>query len=93
MNQGRTKVEDLSTANELKPPPPQVILLLARPKAALLFWFFDDFRCGVVFIIVLCISQYPKNGQFLKSIFLKFLLSMYLLFPFFEVADVHISTY
>ena len=26
-----------------------------RPKAALLFWFFGDFRCGVVFFIVILV--------------------------------------
>ena len=26
-----------------------------RPKAALLFWFFRDFRCGVLFFIVILV--------------------------------------
>ena len=47
-NQGRTKGEGWSTANQLKPPPspppPTPSKFIAgRPKAALLFWFFGDF--------------------------------------------------
>ena len=49
MNQGRTKREGWSTANQLKPPPSNFIA--GRPKAALLFWFFGDFRCDMQLFI------------------------------------------
>ena len=61
-NQGRTKGEGWSTANQLKPPPPPRNNFIAgRLKAALLFWFFGGFRCGVtLFNAILVIYKYKK---------------------------------
>ena len=62
MNQGRTKGESCSTAEQLKPPPsplPPSNFIAGRPKAALLFWFFGDFRCDLsLFIVILVIYKY-----------------------------------
>ena len=71
MNQGRTKGEGWSNANQLKPPPPyrrtsppppslDSNFIAGRPKAALLFWFFDDFRCGVL-MVILVIYKYKSR--------------------------------
>ena len=60
MSQGRTKGEGWSTANKLKPPSN---FIAGRPKAALLFWFFGDFRCGVVFFMVIFVKYKYKNGK------------------------------
>ena len=35
--------------------------IAGRPKAALLFWFFGDFRCGVLFIVILVIYEYKNR--------------------------------
>ena len=52
-NQGRTKGEGWSTANNLKPPSN---FIAGRPKAALLFWFFGGFRCGVPLFTVILVK-------------------------------------
>ena len=60
MNRGRTKGENWSAANKLKPPSN---FIAGRPKPALLFWLFSDFRCGVpLFIVFLVIYKY-KIGE------------------------------
>ena len=38
--------------------PPPSNFISGRPKAALLFWFFGDFRCGVLFMVILVIDKY-----------------------------------
>ena len=59
MNQGRTKGEGWSTANQLK------LLskfISGRPKAARLCWFFGDFKCGVsLFMAILIIYTYNNR--------------------------------
>ena len=52
-NQGRTKGEGWSTANQLKPPSN---FYCWPSKAALLFWFFGDFRCGALFTLYINIK-------------------------------------
>ena len=42
---------------EAPPPhtPTPINFIAGRPKAALLFWFFCDFRCGVLFFMVILV--------------------------------------
>ena len=59
MNQGRTKGEGCSIANQIKSPSN---FIAGRPKAALLFWFFGDFRCnGSLFIVIRVIYKYRNR--------------------------------
>ena len=61
-NQSRTKGEDWSTVNQLKPTPSTPSNFIAgRPEAALLFWFFGGFRCGVWLCFVILVRY--KNRK------------------------------
>ena len=58
MNQGRTKGEGWSAANQLKPPSN---FIAGHPKAALLFWFFGGLDVVFRYLSVFLLYINTKN--------------------------------